>query len=110
MSNFFDSDIIQDELKEINKLQEEIYGSILTFGAMSREDKLEHIEKLQILLEKQRVMYTRLSLSDDPEAIEMKENLRKSVALMGFPPETDMGILFKSMDKTIESLKQYVDR
>jgi len=110
MSNFFDSDIIQDELKEINKIQEEIYGSILTFGMMTREDKLEHIEKLQMLLEKQRVMYTRLSLSDDPEAVEMKENLRKSVALMGFPPETDMNILFKSMDKTIESLKKYVDR
>jgi len=77
---------------------------------MSREDKLEHIEKLQLLLEKQRVMYTRLSLSDDPKAVEMKENLRKSVALMGFPPETDMGMLFKSMDKTIESLKQFVDR
>jgi O-acetylhomoserine/O-acetylserine sulfhydrylase-like pyridoxal-dependent enzyme len=110
MSNFFDSDIIQEELKEINKLQEEIYGSILTFGAMDRETKLKHIEKLQVLLEKQRVMYTRLSLSDDPEAVEMKENLRKSVALMGFPPETDMSILFSSMDKTIESLKQYVDR
>ena len=47
------------------------------------------------LLEKQKVMYTRLSLSDDPKAVEMKENLRKSVAMMGFPPETDMTMLFK---------------
>jgi hypothetical protein len=109
MSNFFDSDIIQDELKEINQLQESIYGSILTFGMMSREDKLEHIEKLELLLERQRVMYTRLSLSDDPEAVVMKENLRKSVALMGFPLETDMQILFTSMTKTIESLKKYLD-
>ena len=109
MSNFFDSDIIQDELKEINKLQESIYGSILSFGMMSRETKLEHIEKLELLLEKQRVMYTRLSLSDDPKAVEMKENLRKSVALMGFPPETDMNILFGSMTKTIQSLKDYID-
>ena len=109
MSNFFDSDIIQDELKEINKLQESIYGSILSFGMMSRETKLEHIEKLELLLEKQRVMYTRLSLSDDPKAVEMKENLRKSVALMGFPPETDMSILFGSMTKTIQSLKDYID-
>jgi len=109
MSNIFDSDIIQDELTEINQLQEDIYGSILTFGMMTREDKLEHIEKLELLLEKQRVMYTRLSLSDDPEAVVMKENLRKSVALMGFPPETDMNILFKSMTKTIESLKQFID-
>ena len=110
MSNFFDSDIIQEELKEINKLQEDIYGSILAFGAMDRETKLEHIEKLELLLEKQRVMYTRLSLSDDPTAVELKENLRKSVALMGFPPETDIQILFSSMNKTIESLKQYLDR
>jgi hypothetical protein len=109
MSNFFDSDIIQDELKEINQLQEDIYGSVLTFGMMTREDKLEHIEKLEILLEKQRVMYTRLSLSDDPQAVEMKENLRKSVALMGFPPDTDMQVLFNSMTKTIQSLKQYID-
>ena len=109
MSEFFKSDIIQEELEEINRLQEEIYGSILTFGMMDRETKLSHVEKLQSLLEKQRVMYTRLSLSDDPQAVEMKENLRKSVALMGFPPETDMQVLFNSMNKTIESLKQYID-
>jgi len=77
---------------------------------MDNETKLSHVEKLQSLLEKQRVMYTRLSLSDDPQAVEMKENLRKSVALMGFPPETDMQVLFSSMNKTIESLKQYIDR
>jgi len=109
MSEFFKSDIIQDELEEINNLQEQIYGSILTFGSMNRETKLEHIEKLQSLLEKQRVMYTRLSLSDDPQAVEMKENLRKSVALMGFPPETDIQVLFNSMTETIESLKKFVD-
>ena len=109
MSDFFKSDIIQDELTEINNLQEQIYGSILTFGTMDRETKLDHIEKLQSLLEKQRVMYTRLSLSDDPQAVEMKENLRKSVQLMGFPPHTDMQILFNSMNHTIESLKKYLD-
>lgn len=101
MSNFFDSDII--------RLQEEIYGSILSFGMMSRETKLEHIEKLELLLEKQRVMYARLSISDDPQAVEMKDNLRKSIELLGFPPETDMNLLFSSMNKTIESLKQYIN-
>lgn len=110
MSNFFKSDIIREELKEINHLQEDLYEDIMSFGMMPREDKLEHIEKLSLLLEKQRVMYTRLSLSDDPEAVIMKENLRRSVALMGFPPETDMSVLFSSMTKTIESLKRFIDR
>ena len=109
MSNFFESEIIQEELNEINRLQEKIYGSLFSFGEMTREDKLEHVEILTNLLEKQRVMYTRLSLSEDPQAIEMKENLRKSVSMMGFPPETDMQTLFDSMNATIKSLKDYID-
>jgi len=110
MSKFFDSELIQEELEEINELQKFIYGSILTFGSMTREDKLEHIDRLTQLLEKQRIMYTRLSLSDDPQAVEMKENLKKSVVLMGFSPDTDMNLLFNSMNKTIESLKQFLDK
>ena len=109
MSEFFDSEIIQEELKEINNLQEEIYGSLFNVSAMSNEEKLKNVEILSNLLEKQKVMYTRLSLSDDPKAVEMKENLRKSVAMMGFPPETDMSMLFNSMSATIEALKNYID-
>ena len=109
MGEFFDSEIIQEELTEINNLQEKIYGSLFSFSMMSKEDQLEHINILINLLEKQRVMYTRLSLSDDPKAVEMKENLRKSVAMMGFPPETDMTMLFSSMNATIEALKKHVD-
>ena len=109
MSNFFNSEFIQQELHEINDLQDFVYGSVFTFGRMNREDKLEHIDKMSLLLEKQRIMYTRLSLSDDPEAIEMKENLKKSVLLMGFPEDTDINLLFNNMNKTIESLKTYLD-
>ena len=110
MSKFFNSELIREELEEINELQKFIYGSILRFSSMTREDKKEHIDKLSQLLEKQRIMYTRLSLSDDPQAIEMKENLRKSVSMMGFPPDTDMNLLFNSMNKTIECLKQFIDK
>ena len=109
MSEFFQSDIIQEELSEINQIQEKIYGSLLAFSSMTREEKLEHIDLLTTLLEKQQVMYTRLSLSDDPQAIEMKENLRKSVTMMGFPPDTNMQSLFDSMNATIKSLRDYVD-
>jgi|TARA_Y200000002_G_scaffold172312_1_gene142204 hypothetical protein len=109
MSKFFESEIIRDELKEINQLQQDVYGSMLSFGDMEREDQIEHIEMLSILLEKQRVMYTRLSLSDDPDAVKMKEQLEKSVELMGFPAGTDISVLFSGMTQTIEKLKQVVD-
>ncbi len=109
MSEFFDSEIVQDELREINDLQQEIYGDLTDFPSLSQEDKKEHILKLTDLLEKQRVMYTRLSLSEDEEAKALKKQLEMSVVMMGFPEGTDISVLFSGMKQTIEKLKQYVD-
>ena len=109
MSEFFDSEIIRKELKEIYDLHRLVYYKAASFGVLSREDKLEHIEMLSELLEKQRVMYTRMSLSDDPEAVKMKNQLLKSVEVMGFPNGTDVSILFNGMSQTIDSLKQQLD-
>ena len=109
MSNFFDSEIVKKELAEINKLQEQVYSRAFQYPLMSREDKVEHIDKLVTLLEKQKVMYTRLSLSDSPEAKKMTQTLQKSISSMGFPPGTDMQILFSSMNETIQTLKQNIN-
>ena len=109
MSNFFDSDIVREELKEINELQMSIYKNAMKFGTFSREDKVEHIERLTELLERQKVMYTRISLSDDPEAIDLKIHLQKSVELMGFPEGTDMLLLFSGMSNTIDNMKSQLD-
>ena len=105
MSNFFDSPIIREELEQINELQQEVYGSLISFPNLSSEEQQEHIDKLSLLLQKQKIMYGRLSLSDDPQAIEMKETMRKSVSLMGFPSGTSVERLFEGMEKTIEQLK-----
>lgn len=110
MSNFFQSEIIQNELQSINDLQQEIYESVFSFLEMSDDEKREHIDKLSSLIEKQKIMYTRLSLSDDPTAIEMKENFKKSVIMLGFPPETDVNVIFNSMTKTIESFRHRLDK
>ena len=109
MSKFFDSEIIQEELEGINELQKNLYGNIMLFPDMDRSEKVEHIELLTELLEKQMVMYARLSLSDDPEAIRMKKHLQQSIPLMGFPTGTDMTLLFEGMKKTISQLKDHID-
>ena len=76
---------------------------------MDRSEQVEHIELLTELLDKQKVMYARLSLSDDPEAIKMKKHLQQSIPLMGFPTGTDMTLLFDGMKKTISQLKDHID-
>ena len=109
MSEFFESEIVREELDEINKMQQEIYSDLASFGNLSPEEKKEHIEKLSDLLVKQRIMYTRLSLSDDPDALKLKNQIEQSVVMMGFPAGTDINVLFDGMDKTINDLKKHVD-
>ena len=109
MSEFFASELVREELEEINKMQETVYGNMTNFSDLSHEEKIEHVELLIELLQKQKVMYTRLSLSDDPMAKKMKANLQDSVQLMGFPKGTDINMLFEGMRQTIENLRQQVD-
>ena len=101
MSEFFDSKIVQQSLKEITDIQEEIFNSLFTYRTFTEEDKQEHIDKLRSLIEKQRIMYTRLTLTDDPEAIELKQKIEQSALMLGFPEGTNMSEVFDTMDETL---------
>jgi hypothetical protein len=108
--SFFDSEVVRAEMTEISELQEEIYGSVFKFPLMSKEDKIRHVDLLERLLYKQKILYTRMSLSDDPEAIEMKEKIIRSAITMGMPPGTDMSIILNNMSKMLEIMKQQIDK
>ena len=78
--SFFDSEVVRAEVAHIAEMQEDIYQSVWKFASFDDTEKLRHVTLLQDLLEKQRVLYTRLSLSDDPEAKKMKENIMAGLA------------------------------
>tara|TARA_B100001248_G_C27189385_1_gene366026 strand:- start:263 stop:634 length:372 start_codon:yes stop_codon:yes gene_type:complete len=101
MSDFFDSKIVQESLKEITDIQEEIYNSLFTYRTFNESDKEYHIDKLRSLIEKQKIMYARLSLTDDPEAIALKEKIQQSAMMLGFPEGTNMSEVFDTMDETL---------
>ncbi len=107
---FFDSEIVRAEMAEISELQEEIYGSVFKFPSMTREDKIHHVNLLERLLSKQQVLYTRTSLSDDPEAQEMKQKIVESARMMGLPPNVDMSVIFSNMTKMLEIMKAQIDK
>jgi hypothetical protein len=108
--SFFNSEVVRAEMTEISELQEEVYSNVFKFPGMSKEEKLQHVELLERLLEKQKVLYTRLSLSDDPEAVEMKERITSSAIMMGLPPGTDMNIILNNMSKMLEVMKKQIDK
>ena len=77
---------------------------------MSSADKKYHIEILERLMEKQQVMYTRLSLSDDPDAKVMKKQIEESAVMMGLPKNANMNQVFKDMTKMVEIMKNQLDK
>jgi len=107
--SFFKSEFVRSEMTEISELQEKIYGSVFNFPSMTKEDKIHHVSLLEKLLNKQRVLYTRMSLSDDPEAQEMKERIIQSARMMGLAPGVDMNIIFNNMSKMLSAMKEHID-
>ena len=107
--SFFDSDIVRAEMTEVQELQEEVYSNVMKFYYMNDADKKHHIGLLEKLIEKQKIMYTRLSLSDDPNAIEMKEQILSSAVMMGLPKNIDMTVFFNQMSDMINMMKQQLD-
>lgn len=108
--SFFESEVVRSEMVEISELQEEVYKNVFEFYRMSKEDRIHHVDLLQKLLNKQQILYTRLSLSDDPEAIKMKQKITESAALMGLPPNVDMNVIFGNMSKLIDQMKESIDK
>jgi hypothetical protein len=51
-----------------------------------------------------------MSLSDDPEAVEMKEKIIHSAVMMGMPPGTDMNIILNNMSRMLEIMKEQIDK
>jgi len=110
VSDFFKSDVVRAELAEINRLQEDIYQNMASFDSLTLEEKLDNLSLLDDLVDKQQIMWTRLSLAgDDPDAVQMKEQIQASAIMMGFPKNTDVGVLFSNMKKTLEEVRSRVD-
>ena len=107
--SFFDSDVVRAEMTEISELQEDVYRNVFKFPSMNKEEKKFHVGMLERLLDKQRILYTRLSLSDDPEAKMMKDRILESASMMGLPPNVDMSTVFDNMNKMLGVMKKQID-
>ena len=107
--SFFDSEIVRAEMAEVSELQEEVYSNVMKFHYMNDEDKIYHVEILEKLIDKQKILYARLSLSDDPAAKQMKDDIQKSATIMGLPNNVDMNSIFTQMSQMVDVMKKQLD-
>ena len=107
--SFFDSDIVRAEMAEVHELQEEVFDNVMKFQYMNDTDKLHHITTLERLIEKQKIVYARLSLSNDPDAKKMKEEILKSAVMMGLPKNVDVNLMFNQMSDMMGIMRQQLE-
>ena len=93
-------------MAEIHELQEDVYENFMRFPYMNNADKTHHINQLSKLIDKQKIVYARLSLSDDPDAKEMKESILQSAKSMGLPADVDVAKMFDQMSEVIGMMKR----
>ena len=111
MSEFFKSEVVQNTIAELSELQQRLAMEMPYLPRMNYNQKVEHLTTLKSFLEKQKLFFFRISLSDDKEAIEMKERLMDASKLFGVHDEINsMESFFHKLDKTIKELEESIDK
>jgi len=103
MSGFFQSEIVREAIKEMEELQQKIIEETFKAPIMTKEQKKDHVELMKTFLEKQKNLYFRVSLSDDPEALEMKKRIQDAAEILGFEGN-NINELFSEMEATLDRL------
>ena len=84
MSNFFQSEVVQKELTQM----QDLYMDINKMGLMLNLDqKREQLDKMLRLIELQQTMYMRVTLSEDPDAKQLVDQVKNAAKMLGMPPE-----------------------
>ena len=81
---FFQSEVVQQELHQM----QELYMDINKMGLMlSLDQKREQLQKMLRLIDLQQTMYMRVTLSDDPDAKQLVEQVKNAASMLGMPKD-----------------------
>jgi len=106
MSDFFKSEMVRGDLQEMMELQKYCFMAANTFPVLSYEKKLEYFDVLTTLIEKQKVFNTRISLSDDPEAKNMLEDMKAAAVMLGAPENVSINECFDELLSKVGSMRE----
>jgi len=95
--SFFQSELVRGDIQEMVELQQFCFRSAMNFVLLDTERKLEYFDALQRLVEKQKVFYYRIKLSDDPEAKSVCETMKQGVIMLGATPGTPIEQMFDEL-------------
>ena len=97
------------DMKDVKKKRLEKIAAQKLKEKKDREEKKDYVRKLKLFLEKQKLFFFRVSLSDDPEAVQVKEHILDTAQMFGFKEMTGMDKFFQQLDETIKKVEKDLD-
>jgi len=98
---FFDSEIVQQEAKQLFEDYQSLIKLGGDYGKFDREGKKLFIEQMESIMDRYRIFMKRFELSDDFMAQMTVEQMRTQLGQFGVTPQQ----MFDQMNRTLERMK-----
>ncbi|MEB3229122.1 MAG: DUF1825 family protein [Synechocystis sp.] len=99
--NFFESEVVQQEAKQLFDDYQSLTKLGGDYGKFDREGKVIFINQMETLMERYKIFMKRFELSDDFMAKMTVEQLKTQLGQFGMTPQQ----MFDQMNMTLERMK-----
>lgn len=103
---FFDSDIVQQEARQLFEDYQNLMQLGGSYGKFDREGKKLFIEQMESVMDRYKVFMKRFELSEDFMAQMTMEQLKTQLGQFGVTPQQ----MFQQMHMTLERMKSELER
>jgi phosphoenolpyruvate carboxylase len=103
---FFDSEIVQQEAKQLFEDYQSLMHLGSDYGKFDREGKKIFIEQMEAMMDRYRVFMKRFELSEDFMAQMTVEQLKTQLSQFGVTPQQ----MFDQMHQTLERMKAELEK
>lgn len=103
--SFFDSEVVQQEAKQLFEDYQSLTQLGSGYGKFDREGKVMFIEKMEELMERYKIFMKRFELSEDFMAKMTVEQLKTQLGQFGTTPQQ----MFDQMHSTLERMKSEIN-
>nr|WP_202224740.1 DUF1825 family protein [Okeania sp. KiyG1] len=102
----FDSEVVQQEAKQLFEDYQSLIKVGSDYGKFDREGKKIYIEKMESIMERYRIFMKRFELSEDFMAQMTMEQLKTQLNQFGISPQQ----MFDQMHTTLERMKSELEK
>jgi hypothetical protein len=103
---FFDSEIVQNEAKQLFTDYQNLVGLGSSYGKFDRDGKKMYIDQMEELMDRYKIFMKRFELSDDFMAQMTVQQMNTQLGQFGMTPQQ----MFDQMRTTLDRMKSEIEK